>query len=460
MITPSVRSPESIATASETALQVISNAPHGRDDPPRRAQGCTYCKRQNHAIRDCRVLQKHLRTGTRKPIDDSNNFPSKQPRTQRTDDRPRSTHRNDGGVKAPDIYDRFGNPISFQDLQRKVNSRGREAGLIAYAKISVPDIGLSAITPGTNDPAWTVDSVTSSSVLPDGVTPYELWHGKKPSLQYIKVFGRAAFALTPEPHRNKLEGRAKLCMFVGLPQNKKGYRHLSTIENRIIYSRDVTFKEYTFPTLIFFERSTPNPLSTSLPVQKELLPPLSALLKRNQASLVATDADVCTKKTRRGGALAAYSKSLLLNEPIDLEEEHTQHYTIVSLLATRYDPDSKTYKEAMRSAYASDWHAAALSEYNSLIENKTWTLVPRLHNRKVLPCRWVFVRKRDGTGSIVRFKARLVIKGFQQKHGIDYTEIIPPLHRKFENREIKPQKKTKMFYFFLENSKREANLHF
>ncbi|OWZ18173.1 Copia protein [Phytophthora megakarya] len=48
-------------------------------------------------------------------------------------------------------------------------------------------------------------NVTSSSVLPDGVTAYELWHGKKPSLQYIKVLGCAAFTLTPEPHRNKLE---------------------------------------------------------------------------------------------------------------------------------------------------------------------------------------------------------------------------------------------------------------
>ncbi|EGZ30595.1 hypothetical protein PHYSODRAFT_477730, partial [Phytophthora sojae] len=56
-------SPETPATASETALQVIANTPHGRDDPPRRSQGCTYCQRPNHAIRDCRVLQKHLRTG-------------------------------------------------------------------------------------------------------------------------------------------------------------------------------------------------------------------------------------------------------------------------------------------------------------------------------------------------------------------------------------------------------------
>ncbi|KAE9320330.1 hypothetical protein PF001_g5466 [Phytophthora fragariae] len=148
----------SIVKVSETALHVISNAPHGRDEPPRPQSGSsfTYFQRPNHAIRDCRVLQKHLRTGTvkegtvlpanfaiieRKPRDDSNPFPIKHQRTQqRSDDRQRQALRNDNSLKAPDIYDRFGNPVSFNDLQRKYNSRGREAGLIAYATVIMPAI--------------------------------------------------------------------------------------------------------------------------------------------------------------------------------------------------------------------------------------------------------------------------------------------------------------------------------
>ncbi|KAE8988140.1 hypothetical protein PR003_g23152 [Phytophthora rubi] len=128
---------ESIVTRSETALQVISNAPHGRDEPPRPQSGssCTYCQRPNHAIRDCPVLQKHLRTETvkegtvlpanfaiieRKPRDNSNPFPIQHQRTQqRSHDRQRQAPRNDNSFKAPDIYDRFGNPVSFNDLQRK-----------------------------------------------------------------------------------------------------------------------------------------------------------------------------------------------------------------------------------------------------------------------------------------------------------------------------------------------------
>ncbi|POM69496.1 LOW QUALITY PROTEIN: Gag-pol Polyprotein [Phytophthora palmivora] len=208
-------------------------------------------------------------------------------------------------------------------------------------------------------------NVTTSSVQTQGVMPYEnCGTARNP---YVKVFGCAAYALIPEPHLNKLEARVKLCMFVGLPQNKKDYRRLNTTENRIIYSRDVTFKEDT------------------------------TFLQRNQSSLVATDAALCApscKKIKRQNAAAVYSKALLLNEPIDLEGEH-KHYTIIGLLCARYDPAPKSYKDVMRSSFSSDWYKAALPDYESQMHNKTWTLVPRPCSSKVLQWRCTFERKRD-----------------------------------------------------------------
>ncbi|KAE8986982.1 hypothetical protein PR002_g22185 [Phytophthora rubi] len=82
-----------------------------------------------------KISPKHLRTETvkegtvlpanfaiieRKPRDNSNPFPIQHQRTQqRSHDRQRQAPRNDNSFKAPDIYDRFGNPVSFNDLQRK-----------------------------------------------------------------------------------------------------------------------------------------------------------------------------------------------------------------------------------------------------------------------------------------------------------------------------------------------------
>ncbi|KAF0711394.1 hypothetical protein AaE_012225, partial [Aphanomyces astaci] len=70
------------------------------------------------------------------------------------------------------------------------------------------------------------------------------------------------------------------------------------------------------------------------------------------------------------------------------------------------------------------WLLAAKSEYESLLSNRTYVLVKRRNDETVLPCRWVFRLKADGT-----YKARLVVKGFMQQKDIDYTDIFAPVVR-------------------------------
>ena len=47
-------------------------------------------------------------------------------------------------------------------------------------------------------------------------------------------------------------------------------------------------------------------------------------------------------------------------------------------------------------------------EYNALLKNKTWDLVPLPANRQAIGCKWVFRLKENVDGSINKFKARLV----------------------------------------------------
>ena len=56
------------------------------------------------------------------------------------------------------------------------------------------------------------------------ITPYEAWHGKKPSIGHLRVFGCLAYALVPMQQRRKLDDKALKCIFVGYSAESKGYK--------------------------------------------------------------------------------------------------------------------------------------------------------------------------------------------------------------------------------------------
>ena len=74
------------------------------------------------------------------------------------------------------------------------------------------------------------------------------------------------------------------------------------------------------------------------------------------------------------------------------------------------------------------WKDAIGAELNSLEKRKVFR--PVVHTTKgVKPVgyRWIFVRKRNEKGEVVRYKARLVAQGFSQRPGIDFEETYSPV---------------------------------
>ena len=66
-----------------------------------------------------------------------------------------------------------------------------------------------------------------------------------------------------------------------------------------------------------------------------------------------------------------------------------------------------------------NWHHAMKEEYDALMHNKTWHLVPPASTKNLIDCKLVFRIKKNSDGTIERYKARLVAKGFKQRYGID-----------------------------------------
>jgi hypothetical protein len=66
-------------------------------------------------------------------------------------------------------------------------------------------------------------------------------------------------------------------------------------------------------------------------------------------------------------------------------------------------------------------------EYAALMENHTWDLVPRPDKANVVTGKWIFKHKFHADGSLDRYKARWVLRGFTQRPGIDYDETFSPV---------------------------------
>jgi len=89
--------------------------------------------------------------------------------------------------------------------------------------------------------------------------------------------------------------------------------------------------------------------------------------------------------------------------------------------------ETNCFQEACKVKHSKEWKKAMEEEMNSLQENKTWELVNLPKGRKALQNKWVYKIKHEGYEKKERYKARLVVKGFAQKEGIDFTEIFSPI---------------------------------
>jgi hypothetical protein len=96
----------------------------------------------------------------------------------------------------------------------------------------------------------------------------------------------------------------------------------------------------------------------------------------------------------------------------------------LNLQAVALLPVPSSYRHALDDP---NWRHAMEDEFQALVANNTWTLVRRPPLANIVTDKWIFKHKLHSDGSLNRYKARWVLRGFTQRPGIDYDETFSPV---------------------------------
>lgn len=138
------------------------------------------------------------------------------------------------------------------------------------------------------------------------------------------------------------------------------------------------------------------------------------------SSVTVNDHEKKLRRSKRCRIEACFGPDFIttfLAENIDLDVLSDE---LVSIYLIGEDP--KTYNETMRSIDASFWKEAIKSELDSIVSNHTWDLSDLPKGCKPITSKWIFKKKSRPDSTIEKYKARLVIRGFNQKKDIDYFD--------------------------------------
>src|SRR5438046_746606 len=300
-------------------------------------------------------------------------------------------------------------------------------------------------------------------------TPYELWHGVKPNVSHLRILGSTAYVHIPKEKRTKLDTHSHKGILVGYGGTNQ-YKVWDLTRNDVVVSRDVVFIEgksvNQTPAVYEVEPRTVHESITVLagPPEEQLpTPPATehsdldseepepdmvdpqillqeSTVNEPQEPAGGSATDGPTSESATGGPTDGSTRtSARLNKGI-LTSTKFQDETFdkrtgrvrTGKMAKSINPDDEDEPATMQEAInhptrGKQWEEAFRNEYNSLIKNHTWDLVPRPKGRRIVTNKWALKHKKNEIARIVRLKVRLVARGFSQMYGVDYLDTYAPV---------------------------------
>lgn len=321
------------------------------------------------------------------------------------------------------------------------------------------------------------------------LSPYQSIFGSPPNYSKLRVFGCLCYPWLRLYTTHKLQPRSSPCVFLGYSLNQSAYLCYNPTTKKLHTSRHVRFVESLFPMsvnpsvsptlnestctswlnlqVVLPTSSQPsqtqpllprldNPhcrssvhehhsssvttMPTPLPVQNQAHDPTESLTASAHISFeyhtttpkpVTSDSSSTSQSNPLPTSSPCEPSSAptisTRHSPIVTRSKNNIHKPITKLnlsahLAQKVEPTSVT--QAIKDQ---KWRQAMSAEFNALVHNGTWELVPSSTAQNIVGCKWIFRIKRLPDGSVDRYKARLVAKGFHQRPGVDYNDTFSPV---------------------------------
>ncbi len=244
------------------------------------------------------------------------------------------------------------------------------------------------------------------------MTPYQIWHGRKPDVTNLREFGAPVWVLLQgQKVQRKMLPKSQRRAYVGYDKGSKSVRYYNAATKNILTSRNFWF-------LSPIERAPPEEIAVEPDALLEGEPgdgTRSAALENPQKRKADTSIDPSEPRRTRG-IRKDYN---YINDPFPDEEEagmiskaKEEAFTVIP------GDDCHSLKEARESPDWPEWEDAIQAELEQLRSMGTWVLVDKPVGAVPIANKWVFTKKRNKEGILTKYKARLVAKGCAQRPGM------------------------------------------